>query len=128
MITLSTSGITISVECEYQSEYSNPENMHFMFAYRITIENTSDYTIQLISRHWDIFDSIGEQKQIDGDGVVGLQPILKPGETHQYVSGCNLKSEMGYMQGYYTMIREVDSYAFDVKIPRFNLIALYKLN
>ena len=128
MITLSTSGITISVECEYQSEYSNPENMHFMFAYRITIENTSDYTIQLISRHWDIFDSIGEQKQIDGDGVVGLQPVLKPGETHQYVSGCNLKSEMGYMQGYYTMIREVDSYAFDVKIPRFNLIALYKLN
>ncbi|WP_159637217.1 Co2+/Mg2+ efflux protein ApaG [Sphingobacterium composti Ten et al. 2007 non Yoo et al. 2007] len=128
MITLSTSGVTISVECEYQPEYSNPENMHYMFAYRITIENTSDYTIQLMSRHWDIFDSIGENKQVDGEGVVGKQPVLHAGESHQYVSGCNLKSEMGYMEGYYTMIRELDDHTFDVKIPRFNLIAGFKLN
>lgn len=128
MITHSTSDVIISVENEYQSEYSNPENMHFMFAYRITIENNSDYTIQLMSRHWDIYDSIGDVKIVDGEGVVGLQPILAPGESHQYVSGCNLKSEIGYMQGYYTMKREVDDHLFNVDIPRFNLIATFKLN
>lgn len=128
MITQSTSGITISVECEYQSEYSNPENLHFMFAYRITIENISNQTIQLKSRHWDIYDSIGEKKVVDGDGVVGRQPILAPGEIHQYVSGCNLKSEIGYMQGHYTMRREIDDSIFQVNIPRFNLIASFKLN
>lgn len=128
MITKATSGVVISVECEYQPEYSNPENMHYMFAYRITIENTSNYTIQLISRHWDIFDSIGENKTVDGEGVVGTQPILAPGESHQYVSGCNLKSEIGYMQGHYTMKREMDDYHFQVDIPRFNLIASFKLN
>lgn len=128
MITQSTAGITISVESIYQSEYSNPENMHFMFAYRITIENTSDYTTQLINRHWDIFDSIGEHRTVDGEGVVGEQPILQPGESHQYVSGCNLNSEMGYMQGYYTMQREIDGQNFRVEIPRFNLIASFRLN
>ena len=128
MITKSTSGINISVECLYQPAYSNPENMHYMFSYRITIENTSPYTTQLISRHWDIFDAIGENKIVDGDGVVGEQPILKPGDIHQYTSGCNLKSEMGYMQGHYTMIRELDGHIFQVDIPRFNLIADFKLN
>lgn len=128
MITQSTSGINVSVECIYQPEYSNPENMHFMYAYRITIENTSDYTTQLINRHWDIFDSVGEHKQVDGEGVVGEQPILEPGQSHQYVSGCNLKTEIGYMQGFYTMLRQVDDSLFEVEIPRFNLIATYLLN
>ncbi|MFZ4863380.1 Co2+/Mg2+ efflux protein ApaG [Sphingobacterium sp. Mn56C] len=128
MITQSTSGIKVSVACIYQPEYSNAENMHFMFAYRIIIENQSDYTAQLISRHWDIFDAIGEHKQIDGEGVVGEQPILSPGASHQYVSGCNLKSEIGYMEGHYTMIREFDNKIFHVEIPRFNLIANFKLN
>lgn len=128
MITQSTSGIKISVECLYQAEYSNPSNMHFMFAYRITIDNISDYTIQLIQRHWDIFDSLGEHKQVDGEGVVGEQPILSPGQSHQYISGCNLRSEIGYMQGYYTMVREIDGELFEVEIPRFNLIATYRQN
>ncbi|SKB71046.1 ApaG protein [Sphingobacterium nematocida] len=128
MITQSTAGINVSVECIYQSEYSNPDNMHFMFAYRITIENSSDYTAQLVSRHWEIFDSIGEHKQVDGEGVVGEQPILTPGKSHQYVSGCNLKSELGYMEGYYVMVREIDGQQFKVDIPRFNLIAPFRLN
>ncbi len=128
MITKATSGVIISVETEYQTEYSNPENMHYMFAYRITIENASSHTIQLVNRHWDIFDSIGENKTVDGEGVVGTQPVLAPGESHQYVSGCNLKSEIGYMQGFYTMKREMDDYYFQVDIPRFNLIASFKLN
>lgn len=128
MITQITSGIKISVECIYQPEYSNPENMHFMFAYRITIENKSDFTTQLWSRHWEIFDSIGEKKQVDGEGVVGEQPIIAPGESHQYVSGCNLKSEIGFMEGHYLMIREVDNEPIEIEIPRFNLIANYRLN
>lgn len=128
MITQSTAGINISVECIYQPEYSNPDNMHFIFAYRITIENNSDSTAQLTQRHWEIFDSIGEHKTVDGEGVVGEQPILEPGQSHQYVSGCNLRSEMGYMQGYYTMVRELDGEEFRVDIPRFNLIANFKLN
>ncbi|WP_164109983.1 MULTISPECIES: Co2+/Mg2+ efflux protein ApaG [Sphingobacterium] len=128
MITQSTAGINVSVECIYQSEYSNPDNMHFMFAYRITIENSSDYTAQLVSRHWEIFDSIGEHKQVHGEGVVGEQPILLPGTSHQYVSGCNLKSELGYMEGHYIMVREIDGQQFKVDIPRFNLIAPFRLN
>ncbi|MGX1641706.1 Co2+/Mg2+ efflux protein ApaG [Sphingobacterium sp. NPDC055431] len=128
MTTQTTSGVKISVESTYQSEYSNPENEHFMFAYRITIENLSEYTVQLVRRHWNIYDSIGLNKQVDGDGVVGEQPILAPGQMHQYVSGCNLKSDMGFMEGYYEMIREMDNSIFHVHIPRFNLIANYRLN
>ncbi|GGH11245.1 Co2+/Mg2+ efflux protein ApaG [Sphingobacterium alkalisoli] len=128
MITQTTSGIKVSVECIYQPEYSNPNNMHFMFAYRITIENASDHTAQLLSRHWEIFDSIGAHKKVDGEGVVGEQPTLAPGDTHQYVSGCNLKSDMGYMEGFYTMVREVDSAIIHVDIPRFNLIADFRYN
>ncbi len=128
MTTQTTSGVKISVESTYQSEYSNPDNEHFMFAYRITIENNSEYTVQLLRRHWNIFDSTGDIKKVDGDGVVGEQPILAPGESHQYVSGCNLKSDLGFMEGYYEMIREIDNSIFHVHIPRFNLIASYRLN
>lgn len=128
MVTQTTCGIKISVDAIYQPEYSNPDNQHFMFAYRISIENQSDYTIQLLRRHWDIFDSIGEFRQVDGDGVVGEQPTLEPGAVHQYTSGCNLKSEFGYMEGYYEMVRQLDNSVFDVDIPRFNLIAGYRLN
>jgi len=128
MTTQTTSGVKISVEYTYQSEYSNPESEHFMFAYQITIENMSGYTVQLVRRHWNIFDSIGISTQVDGEGVVGEQPIIAPGNRHQYVSGCNLKSEIGFMEGYYEMIRELDNSIFHVHIPRFNLIANYRLN
>ena len=128
MTTQITAGVRVSVDVIYQPEYSNPDKQHFMFSYQITIENLSDSTIQLVRRHWDIFDSIGEYKQVDGEGVVGEQPILYPGSMHQYVSGCNLKSEIGYMEGYYTMERQFDGKLFEVEIPRFNLIAHYKLN
>lgn len=128
MVTQTTCGVKISVDAIYQPEYSNPDNQHFMFAYRITIENQSDYTLQLLRRHWTIFDTIGEFRQVDGDGVVGEQPTLEPGSIHQYTSGCNLKSELGFMEGYYEMIRQMDNSTFDVEIPRFNLIASYRLN
>ena len=128
MNTQITSGIKISVDVVYQSEYSNPDNMHFMFSYHITIENVGDITVKLLNRHWEIFDAVGEVKQVDGEGVVGEQPTLTPGSTYEYVSGCNLKSEMGYMEGYYEMQSELDKQRFQVEIPRFHLIASYKLN
>ncbi|MFD2598304.1 Co2+/Mg2+ efflux protein ApaG [Sphingobacterium corticis] len=128
MISQITADVKISVESIYQPEYSNPDNFHFMFAYRITIENQGSDTLQLVRRHWDIFDTIGEHKQVDGEGVVGEQPILEPGQIHQYASGCNLRSDMGYMVGHYEMQRLIDGAAIEVIIPRFNLIANFRLN
>lgn len=128
MTTQITAGVKVSVDVIYQPEYSNPEKLHFMFSYQITIENLSVNTIQLISRHWDIFDAIGLHKEVDGEGVVGEKPILAPGASYQYVSGCNLNSEIGYMQGYYAMQKEHEAETFNVDIPRFNLIATFKLN
>lgn len=128
MTTKITLGIKISVFVYYQSEYSNPEREHFMFSYKVRIENLSDQPVQLLERHWDIFDSIGETTTVDGAGVVGEQPLLNPGDIHEYISGCNLKSDLGYMQGYYKMQRTLDNSQFNVIIPRFNLISTYKLN
>lgn len=128
MISQITSDVRISVESIYQPEYSNPDNLHFMFAYRITIENQGSDTIQLIRRHWEIFDTIGDHKQVDGEGVVGEQPILEPGQIHQYASGCNLRSDMGYMEGFYEMHRISDGELLAVAIPRFNLIADFRMN
>ncbi|MCL7988427.1 Co2+/Mg2+ efflux protein ApaG [Sphingobacterium sp. lm-10] len=128
MISQITSDVRISVESIYQPEYSNPDNLHFMFAYRITIENQSIDTIQLVRRHWEIFDTIGDHKQVDGEGVVGEQPILEPGQVHQYASGCNLRSDMGYMEGFYEMQRLSSGELLEVAIPRFNLIANFRMN
>ena len=82
MVTKITDGVKISVETVYQPEYSNPANNHFMFAYKITIENLTDYTVQLMRRHWYIFDSNGTHREVEGEGVVGQQPVIDPGESH----------------------------------------------
>lgn len=128
MVTAITDGVKVSVETIYQPEYSNPANEHFMFAYRIEISNLSDYPVQLMRRQWSIFDSNSSRREVEGEGVVGLQPIIEPGESHVYVSGCNLKTDMGSMQGKYLMKRVVDDAGFEVDIPEFQLIAPYKLN
>ena len=128
MISQVTQDVKVSVEALYQPEYSDPESAHFMFAYRITIENQGTDVLQLLRRHWDIFDAIGEYKKVDGEGVVGEQPVLKPGEIHQYASGCNLKSEMGFMEGFYQMQNLQRDKTFEVRIPRFNLMANFRLN
>jgi ApaG protein len=123
-----TKGIRVSVETEYQQEYSNPAQNHFVFTYQITIENLGDKTIQLMSRHWDIVDLTFPNREIEGEGVIGKQPIIEPGQMHQYVSGCNLKSGLGKMAGYYTMERLVDGKQFSVKIPQFDMVVPFKLN
>jgi ApaG protein len=128
MVKLITEGIVVSVETSYLQEYSSPAQNHYVFTYKITIENNGQHTVQLLSRHWFIHDAGYEMKEVEGEGVVGNQPILEPGQKHIYVSGCNLKSALGKMHGYYTMERIVDGQLFDVKIPEFNLIAEFKLN
>jgi ApaG protein len=128
MVTKITDGVKISVETIYQPEYSNPANEHFMFAYRVNIENMTEYSVQLLNRHWHIFDSNGTKREVKGEGVVGLQPIIEPGDNHEYVSGCNLKTDMGSMKGSYEMKRIVDGRKFRVNIPEFYLISPYKMN
>ena len=128
MATQITEGVKVSVETTYQSEYSNPTGGHFMFAYKVHIENLTSYTVQLLSRHWHIFDSNGSITEVEGEGVVGRQPVIEPGESHEYVSGCNLKTDIGTMKGTYLMQRLVDNQKFKVAIPEFHLIAPYKLN
>ncbi|MCX2573742.1 Co2+/Mg2+ efflux protein ApaG [Pedobacter sandarakinus] len=128
MVTAITDGVKVSVETVYQPEYSNPINEHFMFAYRIEIANLSDYSVQLLRRQWHIFDSNSSRREVEGEGVVGIQPIIEPGQTHVYVSGCNLKTDMGSMRGTYLMKKLVDASEFDVDIPKFQLVAPYKLN
>lgn len=128
MVTKTTEGIKISVETFYQPEYSRPLSNEFMFAYRITIDNVSSHTIQLLSRHWFIIDSNGTRREVQGEGVVGKQPVIEPGKQHQYVSGCHLRTEMGKMFGSYTMERTMDGKRFVVNIPEFQLIAPDKLN
>jgi ApaG protein len=99
-----------------------------MFAYRITIENHNHFNVKLLRRHWEIFDSCGEHKVVDGEGVIGIQPIIKPSDRYQYISGCNLKSELGRMQGSYEMENENNKTLFTVTIPAFDLIVPSKLN
>lgn len=128
MVTAITQDVKISVETIYQDEYSNPATNNYMFAYRIEIENLSDYTIQLKSRKWFIFDSNGENRMVEGEGVIGIQPIIEPGTSHAYVSGCQLSSEIGSMKGHYYMSRVIVDSDFTVDIPEFELIVPYKLN
>ena len=123
-----TSGVKISVEHFYQPEHSDPVENKYIFAYRVTIENTSDYTVQLMRRHWFIVESNGLSKEVEGEGVIGQQPIIHPGASHQYVSWTNMATDIGKMSGYYTMVRSLDSEAFHVTIPEFKLIAPQKMN
>ena len=121
-------GVEISVETFYQPDYSNPLQSEFMFAYRITIENHNSFSIKLHRRHWNIFDSNGTYREVEGEGVVGVQPTLSPGEKYQYVSGCNLRTEMGKMQGSYQMENMSTKGMFDVNIPSFVMIVPTKNN
>ncbi len=128
MITEITQGVKVSVETEYQPSYSSPSQYHYVFTYRITIENKSEFTIQLLRRHWHISDAGYFTREVEGEGVVGQQPILEPGQNHQYVSGCNLKSGIGKMVGTYQMERIVDGVKFNVLVPAFTMIVPIRLN
>ena len=98
MKTKVTRGIKVTVETNYQVAYSNPLENKYIFSYGITIENHSDQTVQLLRRQWDIVDTTWIHRQVIGDGVVGEQPVLAPGEVYQYASWCHLLADMGRMR------------------------------
>jgi ApaG protein len=110
----------VEVEPQYLPDQSAPAEGLFSFAYTITITNTGEVAAQLISRHWIIANSAGEMEEVKGLGVVGHQPLLKPGEAFQYTSGCRLRTPTGTMQGSYFCVAE-DGTRFDVEIPAFVL-------
>jgi ApaG protein len=128
MISKISEGVTVSVETFFQPEYSNPLNSEFMFAYRITLENNNTFPVQLLRRHWYIFDSNAEHREVEGEGVIGVQPKIHPGEKYQYVSGCNLRSEIGKMHGYYVMENIHNKQTFQINIPVFEMVVPSKLN
>ena len=128
METAITKGIKVSVTITYQPDYSSPMQMHYVFTYKVIIENHSDHTIQLLRRHWHIHDANHEVREVEGEGVVGQMPILEPGESHNYISGCNLKSGLGKMYGTYLVERIMDGKKIDVIIPEFAMIVPYRLN
>ena len=128
IVTAITEGVQVSVETNYQPEYSSPTQLHYVFTYRITIENHSNYTVKLLRRHWFIHDANNTIREVEGEGVVGQQPILEPGQVHQYVSGCNLRSGLGKMHGTYLMEKVVDGSQFEVVIPEFSMVVPYLLN
>lgn len=128
MVNQVSEGVRITVETGYEERYSDVDSGNFVFTYRITIENTNDFPVHLLSRHWDIFDSNGELTTVDGEGVVGKQPILHPGEYYNYESACNLKTTIGRMSGYYNMVRVPDNKKLRVEIPEFELAVPFMLN
>lgn len=128
MISKISQGVKISVETFYQPEYSNPAASEFMFAYRISIENNNSFPVQLMSRHWFIFDSNGTSREVEGDGVIGVQPVINPGDSYQYISGCNLRSEAGRMHGTYLFSNLHQKKTFTAAIPSFEMFAPFKLN
>lgn len=117
-----TQGIRIRVEPAYIVGESKPAEQRYVFAYFVKLENLGKETAQLRYRHWFIHDAAGEDTEVEGEGVVGEQPVLAPGGSHEYNSFCILKSPAGYMEGYYTFYR-ADGSNFKARVPRFQLRA-----
>ncbi len=128
METLITKRIRISVEPFFLPQESMPIHHRYVFSYRITIENLGNETVQLLRRHWHIVESNGARREVEGEGVVGEQPVLEPDGHFQYTSWCPLTTDMGKMYGTFLMMRKCDGTQFHVKIPAFRLYPPFKMN
>jgi len=117
-----TRDIVVRVSVSYLPEQSEPDRGRWFWAYHIRIENEGHQAVQLLTRHWIITDGRGSRHSVEGEGVVGEQPMIVPGASYDYVSGCPLATPTGSMQGSYRMIG-ADGMEFDVAIPKFNLLA-----
>ena len=115
-----TDGIRVTVRPRYLREHSRPWRGQYVFAYSVRIENVGTQAAQLLWRHWYIHDPVAGDQEVEGEGVVGAQPRLEPGEVHEYESYCVLRSPEGHMEGYYEFVRE-DGSTFRAEIPRFEL-------
>lgn len=121
MIQQITRGIKISVETQFEGSFLKDDILHHGFVYTISIENQSKDVVQLLSRHWKIVETNNNTQYINGDGVVGKKPIVRPGEIHVYKSGCLITSPIGVMIGTYIMINFTSTKKFNVDIPPFKL-------
>ncbi len=117
-----TDGVTVRVSVSYLADQSEPGRGRWFWAYHIRIENAGAHAVQLMTRNWIITDGRGARHSVEGEGVVGEQPVIAPGASYDYVSGCPLTTPTGAMQGSYRMVDE-DGVAFDVVIPKFALMA-----
>ena len=122
MYRATTFDIEVTAEPFYLEDRSDPDDSHYLWAYRITIANKSDQMVKLIARHWQITDARGKVETVDGEGVVGEKPEIEPGDSYQYTSGCPLDTPSGFMVGRYEM-RTEDGAVFSVDIPAFSLDA-----
>lgn len=120
MYSQTTKRIRVTVEPSYLEEQSSPIENHYVWAYHVSIENTGGDTVQLLTRHWRITDSLGRVQEVRSAGVVGEQPVLAPGQRFEYTSGTPLATPSGIMVGTYGM-RAADGARFDVAIPAFSL-------
>jgi ApaG protein len=123
-----TKGIKISVKTEFEGTFYKNERINYAFSYEISIENLSGDTTQLLAREWTIMDSLNDTETITGEGVVGETPIILPGGSHSYKSGCILRSPNGSMKGFYLMKNYLTSNQFQVTIPVFKLNAVFAQN
>lgn len=128
MITQVTKGIKVSVRTSFEGTFFKNYKMHYAFGYTITIENQSKNAVQLLARHWDILDSLKEMETVDGEGVIGKKPVIQPGRSHTYSSGCLLASPIGAMKGFYGMVNLMSGESFEVEIPTFKFSAPFALN
>ncbi len=115
-----TDGIRVTVQPVYLPQHSSPATPRYVFAYNIRIENVGDRAAQLVWRHWYIHDPVAGDSEVEGEGVVGEQPLLAPGEVHEYQSFCILQAPEGSMEGFYELVRP-DGTRFKAAIPRFML-------
>ncbi|HZD26118.1 MAG TPA: Co2+/Mg2+ efflux protein ApaG [Alphaproteobacteria bacterium] len=120
MYSATTRGITVNVRPQYLNGQSEPEQNRYLWAYHIRIENRSGATVQLLNRYWQITDAMARVEEVRGPGVIGKQPVLEPGESFEYTSGCPLQTPSGFMVGHYEMITE-NGERFEVEIPTFSL-------
>lgn len=124
----STGDIQVEVVPSYEAGESNPAIGKFIYSYHVIITNTGKDNFKLLTRHWFIADSIQERREVRGEGVVGQQPELSPGQSFEYTSWCPLHSPIGKMYGYYTFVNLTSKETFQVEIPEFILVSDFKLN
>tara|TARA_B100000989_G_scaffold297864_1_gene285028 strand:+ start:3215 stop:3601 length:387 start_codon:yes stop_codon:yes gene_type:complete len=123
-----TRGIKITVESKFEGSFLKEQILHHAFMYHITIENQSKDVVQLLSRHWKILESMNSPQYLNGNGVLGKKPVLKPGGRHTYQSGSLITSPLGSMTGTYIMINFSTARKFNVDVPSFKLSVPYLLN
>ena len=121
-----TRGIRVTVRAFFLADQSEPDRGHYVWAYRVAIENAGAETVQLLKRTWHITDAMGRTQQVHGPGVVGEQPVIGPGEAFEYTSGTPLSTPSGFMHGQYHMVETDTAEPFDVAIPAFSLDSPYQ--